>query len=101
MKYNVYYTDNFLKSLAKFSQKRQKIILDKIERLKDNPDHPSLRTEKLYKGTKKSIRASTINMNIRIIWQIEDDTIDILDVGRHDIYRQYKAKKLKLPLEID
>jgi mRNA interferase RelE/StbE len=89
MKYNVYYTDCFLKSLAKFSQKRQGIILNKIKILKENPDHPSLRTEKLYKGTKKSVRASSINMNIRIIWQIEDDIIDILDVGGHDIYKQY------------
>jgi len=54
-----------------------------------NPDHPSLRTEKLYKGAKKDIRASSISMGIRLIWQIKGDTIKLINVGGHDIYRQY------------
>jgi mRNA-degrading endonuclease YafQ of YafQ-DinJ toxin-antitoxin module len=57
--------------------------------LAENPDHPSLRTEKLYKGTKKQTRASSISMGIRLIWQIKDDTIELIDIGGHDIYKQY------------
>jgi len=87
--YKIHFYENFKKNIKRFDAMRQELILKKIDILRTNPDHPSLRTEKLYKGTKKSVRASSINMNIRIIWQIEDDIIDILDVGGHDIYRQY------------
>jgi len=89
MKYTLYATDAFLKSFEMFSPKRQEIILSKIDLLAENPDHPSLRTEKLYKGTKKRTRASSINMDIRLIWELENDTIKLLDVGKHDIYREY------------
>jgi len=87
--YKIHFDEKFKKNIKRFDVMRQKMILKKIDILRINPDHPSLRTEKLYKSTKKSVRASSINMNIRIIWQIEDDIIDILDVGRHDIYREY------------
>jgi len=89
MKYTLYATDAFLKSFEMFSPKRQEIILSKIDLLAENPDHPSLRTEKLYKGTKKRTRASSISMDIRLIWELENNTIKLLDVGKHDIYREY------------
>jgi mRNA interferase RelE/StbE len=82
-------TDVFWKDLKRFSPKIQDIILSKIELLAENPDHPSLRTEKLYKSTKKRTRASSISMGIRLLWELENDTIRLLNVGKHDIYREY------------
>ena len=61
--------------------------------MKDNPDHPSLRTEKLFKGTKSEVRASSINMGIRIFWTLEGNMIFINDVGKHDTYRKYNNGK--------
>jgi len=87
--YKIHFTEYFGKSIKKFDAARQKLILKKIDFLRINPDHPSLRTEKLYKGTDKDIRASSINMDIRVIWELKNDTIKLLDVGKHDIYRLY------------
>jgi len=83
--YKIYLSATFRKSIKKFDSVRRKLIVKKIEFLKHNPDHPSLRTEKLDDDT----WASSVSMGIRLIWTLEKDTIYIEDVGKHDIYRQY------------
>lgn len=87
--YKITFSEDFKKNIKKFDAPRQKLILKKIGFLRINPDHPSLRTEKLYKGTKRDIRASSINMGIRLMWELIDNEIKIIDVGGHDIYRKY------------
>jgi mRNA interferase RelE/StbE len=91
--YKILFDVDFRKNIKKLDVTRQKAILKKIDFLRDNPDHPSLRTEKLYKGTTNETRASSINMGIRLIWQLIGDEIKVIDVGGHDIYRKYKFKK--------
>ena len=89
------FDDDFRKNVKKFDSVRRKLIFKKIDLLKNDPDHPSLRTEKLFKGTKNEIRASSMNMGVRLIWKLEENTIYIKDIGKHDIYRQYKNKRKK------
>jgi mRNA-degrading endonuclease RelE of RelBE toxin-antitoxin system len=93
MGYELYLEDTFLKSIEKFPLAIRSVIFSKIDFLKDDPNHPSLRTEKLYKGTKDETRASSINMGIRLIWKLNGNEIKIIDVGGHDIYRKYKFKR--------
>jgi mRNA-degrading endonuclease RelE of RelBE toxin-antitoxin system len=83
--YKIYYSDHFKKNIKKFDLARQKLIFAKIEFLRNDPDHPSLRTEKLD-GERW---ASSVSMGIRLIWELYRDTINVIDVGKHDIYRQY------------
>lgn len=60
----------------------------KLNLLAENPFHPSLRTKKIQ-GTTDLFECS-INMDIRIIWYYECDKIIILvDVGHHDILKQF------------
>jgi len=54
----------------------------------ENPDHPSLRTKKIQ-GTSDIFECS-VNMDIRIIWCYEENTIILLiDVGHHNILKRY------------
>lgn len=62
--------------------------MKKLELLADDPSHPSLRTKRIH-GTDKLYECS-INMDIRIIWYYEYDTMIILvDVGHHDILKHF------------
>lgn len=104
MGYELYFDDDFFESIEKFPLNVREIIFSKIDFLENNPDHVSLRTEPLYrgaKGAKREIRSSSISKGIRLIWQIRNNKIRIIDVGKHDIYRKYKAKKLKFPPGFD
>jgi mRNA interferase RelE/StbE len=91
--YKIIFDDDFRKNIKKFDSARQSQILKKIDFLRNDPDHPSLRTEKLFKGTKNEIRASSMSMGLRLIWKLEDSIIYIKNVGGHDIYKQYKNKR--------
>jgi len=87
------FDDDFIKNVKKIDSARRKLVFKKIDLLKNDPDHPSLRTEKLFKGTKNEIRASSMNMGIRLIWKLEGNIIYIKDIGRHDVYRKYNKGK--------
>jgi len=91
--YKIILDEEFKKNIKRFDAMRQKLILKKVYLLKDNPDRPSLRTEKLFKGTKNEVRSSSVSMGVRLIWKLEGNIIYIKDVGGHDIYRKYKFKK--------
>jgi len=96
MDYEIHFEKSFDESILKYSLAERKIIFNKINFLKNNPDHTSLHTEKLFKGTKqgkkKEVRASRITSGVRLIWQIRGGIIYINEVGGHDIYRKYKRR---------
>jgi len=87
MAYETIYADLFAGRLSRFSKSEQRIILRKLDILKNNPDHRSLRTQKLHRFD--DLYESSVSMGIRVIWQLEDDTIIFHDVGRHDILKIY------------
>lgn len=65
---------------AKLAQK----VTVKLKLLSQNPAHPSLRTHKLTGSGNYSI---SIDMSIRVLLQIEGDTIYLSRIGKHeDIY---------------
>ena len=75
-------------AIQQITRKRKAADKNKIKVLVQNPKYPSLRT-KLIKGINDLFETS-VNMDIRIIWYYEQDrVILLLDVGHHDILRQY------------
>jgi len=93
MGYELFFDDDFEEHIERFSASERKLIYNKIDFLKNDPARASLRTEKLFKGKKNEIWASSINMGIRLIWKLEGNIIYIKDVGRHDVYRKYNKGK--------
>ena len=88
MAYKFTFTDRFKKSFKSFTDTEKKQISNKLKLLADNPSHPSLRVKRIQ-GTSDLFECS-VNMNIRIIWYYEGDTIIILvDIGHHDILKKY------------
>ncbi|MCL1995612.1 MAG: type II toxin-antitoxin system RelE/ParE family toxin [Defluviitaleaceae bacterium] len=88
MAYQFTFSQDFKKHYKKLSVHEKKQITNKLEILAANPYHPSLRTKRI-KGTDKLFECS-VNMDIRVIWYYDDNKmIILLDVGHHDILRQF------------
>lgn len=86
--YKITYTTRFLKSFNKLTKREQDTFERKIEIFIKNNFHPSLRTKKIQGH--KDIYESSINMDIRIIWYYKnEELIIILDIGHHDILKQF------------
>ena len=84
MAYKIAFTQRFKKHFKKFSETEKKQIKRKLGLLGEDPFHPSLRTKKINKGN--DVFEFSVNMDIRITWFYESDSIIIaLDIGHHDI----------------
>ena len=88
MTYQFTYSKNFKKHYKKLAISERRQITNKLALLAQNPTHPSLRTKRIQ-GTDKLFESSA-NMDVRIIWYYEDAKIIFLvDVGHHDILKQF------------
>ena len=88
MVYRFTFTNRFQKHYKTLTAQEKSQLRKKLILLADNPAHPSLRTKRIQ-GTDKLYECS-VNMDIRIIWYYEGDTMIILaDVGHHDILKQF------------
>jgi mRNA-degrading endonuclease RelE of RelBE toxin-antitoxin system len=87
-KFHITVADTFGDNFEKLSTEEQALVEKKLERLAENPHHPSLRSKKI-RGSDDCFESS-INMDIRIVWRYENGRlIVVLDVGHHDILRRY------------
>ena len=88
MAFRFTFTDRFQKHYKTLTDIEKKQLQNKLRLLAENPMHPSLRTKRIQ-GTTDLFECS-VNMDIRIIWYYEGNTMIILvDVGHHDILKQY------------
>ena len=88
MSYQFTFTQRFKKHFKALTPQEKNQTIKKLELLAENPTHPSLRTKRIQ-GADKLFECS-VNMDIRIIWYYEGDLIIILlDVGHHDILKQF------------
>ena len=77
-------TKQFNKALKNLSGNEQRAVANKLKFLVDDPFHPSLRTKKVQKL--KDVFESSVNMDIRLLWQHKGDRIILMiDIGHHDI----------------
>ena len=82
------YSDRFQKHYKKLSQEEKNLFRRKLSIFVENPLHPSLRVKRLL-GTDELFEFS-VNMDIRVIWFYEGETIvALIDIGHHDILRNY------------
>ena len=80
--YKLKYTKEFERNLKSLTSKEQKMVLNKLKILIENPFYPSLRTKKVQ-GLENVFEMS-VNMDIRILWTYENGIIILLlDVGHH------------------
>jgi len=88
MNFEFVYSNNFKKHYKKLSTIEKRQVTSKLALLSVNPTHPSLRTKRIQ-GTDRLFESSA-NMDVRIIWYYEGDKlIALVDVGHHDILRQF------------
>ncbi|MDO4552492.1 MAG: type II toxin-antitoxin system YafQ family toxin [Bacillota bacterium] len=88
MAYEFTYTVRFQKHFKSLTAREKTQLKRKLSLLAENPLHPSLRTKRIQ-GTDGLFECS-VNMDIRIIWFYEGDRwIILLDVGHHDILKQF------------
>lgn len=88
MAYQYTFTSRFQKHYQTLTAREKKQLMKKLELLAENPMHPSLRTKRIQ-GIPDLFECS-VNMDIRIIWFYEGDKMIILvDVGHHDILKQF------------
>jgi mRNA interferase RelE/StbE len=76
-------TDNFIEKLSDLDGQSQKVIKAALEKMLNNPRHPSLRTKKMEGHD--GIFESSANMDLQMTWHYEKpDTIVLRNCGHHD-----------------
>jgi mRNA-degrading endonuclease RelE of RelBE toxin-antitoxin system len=79
----ILYSNLFKKKVAGLSPEVKKTLKAKLERLVENPQHPSLRSKKIQ-GTDGIFEVS-VTMGIRLTFQYMDDGAILLrNIGEHD-----------------
>ena len=82
------YSDRFKKHYRTLNDIEKKQFRNKLKIFCENPMHPSLRVKRIQ-GTEDLFEFS-VNMDIRVIWFYEGDTlVALVDIGHHDILKQY------------
>jgi len=81
-------TEPFRKSFRKLPKSIQKKVPRRFAFLYKNFLHPSLHIEKL-EPRQKNIWSFRIDKQYRVIFTWGPDTLVLLDIGPHDIYRKH------------
>lgn len=86
---NVSFSSRFKRSYKKLPRHIQKSFDEKITLFMKNPDDPSLKTHKL-KGKLQECLAFRLKDGFRVLFEFSrPDSVDLLDVGAHDIYERF------------
>ena len=82
------YTERFHKHYKNLTDKEKKQFRNKLILFQNNPLHPSLRVKRIQ-GT-DDIFEFSVNMDIRVIWFYECETlVALVDIGHHDIMTRF------------
>lgn len=88
MKVNL--SSRFKRSYKKAPRHIQKDFDHKIETFIHNPNDPSLKTHKLQ-GKLQECLAFRLKDGFRVLFEFSSaDSVDLLDVGSHDIYKKIR-----------
>jgi addiction module RelE/StbE family toxin len=83
---NIYYSKDFKQQWDRLPKEIKNSAIEKEKLLKENFFHPSLRLHPL-KGRLRGMWSMSVNMQYRIIIQLEEKIIVFVSIGKHDIYR--------------
>jgi mRNA interferase RelE/StbE len=76
------FSERFKKDYKRFSKELREKVNLKLKLLSQNINHPFLRTKKIQ-GHKSDFESS-IDVDIRIVWQYAEDKTYIKAIGKHD-----------------
>lgn len=82
----VLYKPTFVRQYKKFPNELQTEVKEKIALFQEDPNHTFLKTHKL-KGKLSGCFSFSVNYDYRIIFQYEEDSVVLLTVGNHSIYK--------------
>jgi addiction module RelE/StbE family toxin len=86
MKRKIRYSPTYLKQARKIAKKNphlKKPYTELLDKLSDNPFEPTLHTHPL-KGKLKGKYACSLTYSLRIVFELTDDSITLIDIGSHD-----------------
>lgn len=85
--YKLIWDDSFVRKLRKLTKNNKQIgelFQSRIELLEIEPFHPILKTHKLQ-GKLKKFYSSSLDYSYRFVFDLMDnDTIQLIDIGTHD-----------------
>ncbi len=83
----LFYTPTFIRRYDKLSEPLKEEVREKIALFLKDPHQPSLHTHKL-KGRLQGRFSFSVNYRYRVMFCYEkQDTVALLSVGDHDVYR--------------
>ncbi|HNY36129.1 MAG TPA: type II toxin-antitoxin system mRNA interferase toxin, RelE/StbE family [Candidatus Pacearchaeota archaeon] len=83
---SIIYASDFLNNIEDLPREIVDLAVKKEKILKESPFHPSLRLHPL-KGRLRGLWSISVNMQYRIIFQLEDNNAVFISIGKHDIYK--------------
>ncbi|MBT4936456.1 hypothetical protein HON22_00915 [Candidatus Peregrinibacteria bacterium] len=81
----IVFTSHFKKAFKKLSHKNQEDFFNKLEVLKVDMNHSQLRMHRLH-GAMKDFFAFSLNYSVRVVFQYDQNSIYLYDIGSHKIY---------------
>ncbi|MDX9739273.1 MAG: hypothetical protein RBT33_02835 [Candidatus Dojkabacteria bacterium] len=97
-KYEIYFTVGFKRRLKKISKKDlilKNLVKETIKSISEDPFQETLRTHQVNISKYGKVYSSSVNKDIRIIWNFQesDMTIHLLIIGGHSgsnkVYKDY------------
>jgi len=84
---NIVFSEKFVSQFEQLNKKIQDSAEKKIKIFTENHKHPSLKTHKLN-GILNGYFSFSVDLKIRIVFEYgEKNTVHLLKIGDHDIYR--------------
>jgi addiction module RelE/StbE family toxin len=80
-------TRRFDRNMKKLHRNIQNQVERTIALLSENWHHQSLRTHKMKSRKYGGCWNAWVNVNVRILFHLEGDSLVLLDVGQHDIVK--------------
>lgn len=83
-------SETFWKNFYALSTKQKDSVRRKWEVFKSNPFHPSLKTHEIHRLSARAgatVYSVVIEADLRVIFKIDGDCVQTIDIGTHDIYR--------------
>jgi len=79
----IVFTGKFSRSLKRLSKPMQQFVKEKIDILKQNPAHPSLKAHRVLRVKNRKMWICYIGDSLRLLYQFQADTIYLWAIGAH------------------
>lgn len=86
MRMYVLYHPQFQRDFDRLPKRVQDSAIRAEKLFRNNPRHPSLKTHKLH-GKMRGLLSFSVTREYRIVFELSDDRVVFLIIGKHEIYR--------------